>query len=117
MTAPMEFLTPRYNLGLVALRKNDPQKAIATFDQLLKATPDHPSGYLTRGQAHLVAQHADEAMADLEEATRRQPRSADAWLWLGKARQAAHQGPAAQSAFCKAKELGSAEAVKLCDGG
>jgi tetratricopeptide (TPR) repeat protein len=68
---------PRFNLGLVQLRRKDPS-AVWTFTELVKRRPDYPNVYLVRAQAYLLKGDRQAAIADLEEAVRRNPDSAEA---------------------------------------
>jgi Tfp pilus assembly protein PilF len=104
---------PRFNLGLSQLRRKDPA-AVWTFTELIKRRPDYPNARLVRAQAHLQQGHAEEALADLEEEVRVQPRSADAWAALGQLREHLHRGDW-KAAYCEAKKLGNAEAAKHCE--
>ena len=103
---------PRFNLGLLQLRRKD-ATAIATFTELLRRRPDHPNAHLARAQAYVMQGRNAEALADLEEAVRRQPGSAEAWATLGELREHVKQGDF-KAAYCRAAELGSAPAAARC---
>jgi tetratricopeptide (TPR) repeat protein len=112
LTAEPMYDAPRFNLGLLQLRQNDPA-AVETFTELLRRRPDHPNAYLARAQAYAMKGDNDAALADLDEAVRRQPTSAEAWASLGELRERAHKGDA-NTAYCRAKELGHAKAAERC---
>jgi serine/threonine protein kinase/Flp pilus assembly protein TadD len=112
LTAEPMYDAPRFNLGLLQLRQND-VAAVETFTELLRRRPDHPNAYLARAQALALKGDNDAALADLDEAVRRQPTSAEAWASLGELRERAHKGDA-HAAYCRAKELGHAKAAERC---
>jgi Flp pilus assembly protein TadD/predicted Ser/Thr protein kinase len=112
LTAEPMYDAPRFNLGLLQLRQDDPA-AVETFTELLRRRPDHPNAYLARAQAYAMKGDNDAALADLDEAVRRQPTSAEAWASLGELRERAHKGDA-NAAYCRAKELGHAKAAERC---
>ena len=55
----------------------------------------------------------DEALGDLDEAVKRDPKDATAWFLMGNAR-AGMKRADANEAFCKASELGFEKAAALC---
>jgi Tfp pilus assembly protein PilF len=112
LTAAPMYDAPRFNLGLLQLRQHD-ATAIATFSELLRRHPDHPNAHLARAQAYVAQSKPEEALADLEEAVRRQPGSAEAWAALGELREHLQRGDA-QEAYCRAKQLGHAKAAARC---
>jgi tetratricopeptide (TPR) repeat protein len=112
LTAAPMYDAPRFNLGLLQLRQND-ATAVDTFTELLRRRPDHPNAYLARAQAYALKGDNDAALADLDEAVRRQPSSAEAWAALGELRDRIHKGDA-NAAYCRAKELGHAKAAERC---
>ena len=73
--------------------------------------------HMARGQARLFAGDYPGALDDLEAATLRHPTDGDAWMWLGQARVATGAKKTAMEAFCKARQLGNADAAKLCPTG
>ncbi|MSP61079.1 MAG: serine/threonine-protein kinase [Myxococcales bacterium] len=81
-----DYGAPRFNRGLLHLRKKDLVAAIAAFDEVIKRNADHPNARMMRGQAHLLAGHTDDAIADLEEASRRDPANQEAAQLLAQAR-------------------------------
>jgi Flp pilus assembly protein TadD len=107
-----DYAAPRFNLGVVQLRRHDPT-AIATFSEILRRKPDDPDAYESRAQAYVNATRYAEAAADLEEALRRKPDDGRAWLLLGGIRDQAKQGDA-HEAYCKAAALGVSEAAARC---
>jgi tetratricopeptide (TPR) repeat protein len=112
LTAAPQYDAPRFNLGLLQLRQKD-ATSIATFTELLRRRPDHPNAHLARAQAYAMQGRSEEALADLEEAVRRQPNSAEAWAALGELRERLHDGDF-QAAYCRAKQLGHAKAAVRC---
>jgi tetratricopeptide (TPR) repeat protein/predicted Ser/Thr protein kinase len=115
LTLAPDYVAPRFNLGVVALRGGDAAGAVAAFDLVLQKNPQHPRAHLARGQAHLMLQQIPAALDDLEQAALRHPDEAETWLLLGKARALAKTPSTANEAFCRAKALGNAEAAKLCE--
>jgi Flp pilus assembly protein TadD/predicted Ser/Thr protein kinase len=103
---------PRFNLGVVQLRRRDPA-AIATFSEILRRKPDDPDAYKSRAQAYVNEARYHEAASDLEEALRRKADDGRAWLLLGGIRTQAKQGDA-NEAYCKAAALGISEATARC---
>jgi tetratricopeptide (TPR) repeat protein len=110
--AAPSYAAPRFNLGVLQLRRNDAKAAIDQFSAIINYNPDHPNVFLMRASARLKAGHKEQALDDLEEATRHAPTAA-VWLMLGDTREKQHRGDP-QEAYCKAAELGSAEAKALC---
>jgi Flp pilus assembly protein TadD len=107
-----DYDAPRFNLGVIQLRRRDPA-AIATFSEILRRKPDDPDAYESRAQAYVNADRYVEAAADLEQALRRKPDDGRAWLLLGVSRDKAQQGDA-NEAYCKAAALGVGEAAARC---
>jgi len=107
-----DYDAPRFNLGVIQLRRRDPA-AIATFSEILRRKPDDPDAYESRAQAYVNADRYVEAAADLEQALRRKPDDGRAWLLLGVSRDKAKQGDA-NDAYCKAAALGVSEAAERC---
>ena len=95
-----DYLAPRFNLGLLALRGKDATTAIAAFDAVLAKDPLHPRAHLARGQARVMSGDYAGALDDLEQATLRHPADGDAWLLLGQARVATGARKTAVEAFC-----------------
>ena len=112
LTFAPDYEAPRFNLGLVQLRRKD-SAAIATFGEVIRRKPDLADAYKSRAQAYLNAQHYAEAIADFEDALQRAPDDGRAWLILGQLRDKLHR-TGARDAYCKAKQLGVAEAAKRC---
>jgi tetratricopeptide (TPR) repeat protein len=112
LTAAPMYDAPRFNLGLLQVRQND-AAAVDTFTELLRRRPDYPDAYLARAQAYALKGNNDAALADLDEAVRRQPTSSEAWAALGELRERAHKGDAS-AAYCRAKQLGHAKAAERC---
>jgi serine/threonine protein kinase len=109
-----DYLAPRFNLGLLSLRSGDAAAAVSAFDLVLQKNPLHPRAHLARGQAHLLLNHLQPALDDLEQAALRHPEAAEPWFLLGQARTRAGALTGAQEAYCKAKQRGSVEAAKMC---
>ena len=109
-----DYLPPRFNLGLLQLKRRDAASAIATLSDVIRRAPDHPRAFLVRGQAQLLAGDTANALADLEEAVQRDPKDADAWLLLGHVRAQRGEAEEATAAFCRASELGAAAAAARC---
>jgi serine/threonine protein kinase/Flp pilus assembly protein TadD len=112
LTAAPMYDAPRFNLGLLQLRRND-ATAVATFTELLRRRPDYPSAHLARAKAYVLQRNNDAALADLDEAVRSQPTNAEAWAALGELREHMHRNDA-NAAYCRAKELGHEKAAERC---
>ncbi len=107
------YLAPRFNLGLLALRRGDANAALAAFDEIAHAQPTYPNVFLVRAEAHRRAGDLAAATADLRQQVVYSPSSADGWFQLGRA--LATQDPkGANEAFCRAKALGHAPAAAQC---
>jgi serine/threonine-protein kinase len=104
---------PRFNLGLVQIRDQDPA-AVATFSELLRRRPDYRNAHLARAQAYAMQGNQDRALADLEQAVAQQPGSADAWAALGELRERMKRGDA-HAAYCRAKQLGDTRSATRCN--
>jgi tetratricopeptide (TPR) repeat protein len=114
LTLAPEYVAPRFNLGLIALRNKDLTGAMAAFDAVLTQDPLHPRAHLARGTARLESGDLTGALDDLEQATLRHPSDPESWMLLGQARAASGAHKTAVEAFCKAKSLGHADAIRLC---
>jgi serine/threonine-protein kinase len=110
-----DYLAPKYNLGLLALRSNDAKGAAQRFDEVLAKNPMHPRARLVRGQARIDLGDLPGAIEDLEQTVLRQPQLVEGWLLLGQARAKKGEAKGAKEAFCKAAELGSEGGKRLCD--
>jgi tetratricopeptide (TPR) repeat protein len=110
-----DYLAPSFNLGLVHLKGQSVDEAIAAFSAVLKKDPEYTIAYKTRAQAYLAKGALEEAAGDLVELTRRQPDDAQSFSLLGTVRAKLGQPDAARAAFCKAKELGLESAAKMCE--
>ncbi len=107
------YLAPRFNLGLLALRRGDAPAALAAFDEIARAQPTYPNVFLGRAEAHRRAGDAAAAAADLEQQVVYSPGGAEGWFQLGRAL-AAHDAKGSNEAFCRAKALGHAQAATQC---
>jgi serine/threonine-protein kinase len=107
------YLAPRFNLGLLALRRGDATAALSVFDQIAHAQPTYPNVFLVRAEAHRRAGDLAAATADLKQQVVYYPSGADGWFQLGRAL-AAHDPKGANEAFCRAKALGHAQAAAQC---
>ncbi|MEO7730987.1 MAG: serine/threonine-protein kinase [Kofleriaceae bacterium] len=112
LTFAPDYEAPRFNLGIVQLRRKDPA-AIATFGEVIRRKPALADAYKSRAQAYLNAQRYAEALADFEDALQRAPDDGRAWLILGQLRDKLHRS-GARDAYCKAQRLGVAEAARRC---
>ncbi len=88
------YSEPQFNLGVLELHRKDGAAAAATATELLDKNPDNLPARLLRVQANLMLGHHDEALADLEEAVKRDPKSGDAWAALGELRERLQRGDA-----------------------
>src|SRR5262249_22229454 len=107
-----DYAAPRFNLGVIQLRRRDPA-AIATFTEVLRRTPDDPDAYKSRAQAYANATRFEEAIADLEEALHRKPDDGRAWFVLADIRARLNKDDA-NEAYCKAAMLGVSDAAARC---
>jgi Tfp pilus assembly protein PilF/predicted Ser/Thr protein kinase len=107
-----DYEAPRFNLGVIQLRRRDPA-AIATFSEVLRRKPEDPDAYKSRAQAYTHAERYDEAAADLEQALRRKADDGRAWLLLAVVREQARKGDA-NEAYCRAAALGIGDAAARC---
>jgi len=107
-----DYEAPRFNLGVVQLRRKDPS-AIATFGEILRRKPDDADAHLSRAQAYVNASSYKEAVADLEAGLSRKPDDGRAWLLLGGLRAKLKHGDA-NDAYCKAAALGITEETPRC---
>jgi serine/threonine protein kinase/Tfp pilus assembly protein PilF len=112
LTFAPDYEAPRFNLGLVQLRRKDPA-AIATFAEVIRRKPDLADAYKSRAQAYLNARSYPEALADLEAALKRTADDGRAWLIVAQLRDKLKRR-GARDAYCAAKKLGIEEAAKRC---
>jgi serine/threonine-protein kinase len=108
LTFAPDYESPRFNLGVMQLRRHD-SAAIATFGEVIRRKPDNADAYKSRAQAYLYEKKYAEGLADLEAGLARAPDDGRAWLIVGQLRDKLKR-PGARDAYCKAKELGVAEA-------
>jgi serine/threonine-protein kinase len=107
-----DYEAPRFNLGVVQLRRRDPA-AIATFTEILRRKPDDPSAHKSRAQAYAIAKRYAEAAEDLEASLAKEPDDGKAWLVLGDVRTQLHRADA-REAYCKAAALHVSDAARRC---
>jgi len=107
------YLAPRFNLGLLALRRGDASAALAAFDEIARAQPAYPNVFLVRAEAHRRAGDVAAATADLKQQVVHSPGGADGWFQLGRAL-AVLDPKGSNQAFCRAKALGHAQAAGQC---
>ena len=76
-------------LGFLQVNTGKLAQARKTFDQIIATTPNVPlAAYLGRGTAFALENRLNEAIVDFTSATRKYPRSDDAWKRRGQARAA-----------------------------
>jgi tetratricopeptide (TPR) repeat protein len=68
-----ELVDVHYNLGLLLLRKEEPQKAIAAFERTLELRPDHAPAAVALAGAYEDGGRSDEATALVERVTAENP--------------------------------------------
>jgi eukaryotic-like serine/threonine-protein kinase len=107
-----DYEAPRFNLGVVQLRRRDPA-AIATFTEILRRKPDDADALESRAQAYTYEKRYEEAAADLEQAVRHKTDDGRVWYLLGQLRDQLKQA-SAREAYCKAAELGIHDAAAFC---
>jgi serine/threonine protein kinase/tetratricopeptide (TPR) repeat protein len=117
LAAEPSYLAPRANLGILALKEKDLSAAQAAFDEVLARKPGDFAVLLARSQARYLAGQSDRAIADLEAAAQARPDSPDAPLRLGRLWDELGRRDEARQAYCRARELGSAEAASSCPAG
>jgi serine/threonine-protein kinase len=107
-----DYEAPRFNLGVVQLRRRD-SAAIATFTEILRRRPDDADALESRAQAYTYEKRYEEATADLEQAVRHKTDDGRVWYLLGQLRDRLKQANA-REAYCKAAELGIHDAAAFC---
>jgi tetratricopeptide (TPR) repeat protein len=110
-----DYLAPAFNLGLLQLKSDNVEEAIAAFSAVLKKDPEYAHAYKARAQAYLAKGTLEPAASDLGELLERTPDDAQAFLLLGTVRAKLGQNDEARAAFCKAKALGLESAAKMCE--
>jgi len=98
------YTAPRFNLGLVRLRQQRPQEALAAFDTLAQGDAAYPNIHLVRAEAYRMQNRREEALAELKAQVAQQPESADGWWQLSRA--LAPEPKQARAAACRARQLG-----------
>jgi len=69
--------------GLLEMRENNLEKAVASFGRAIEADPKSDTAYYLRGRALARQNQEARALADLNRAVELNPRNADAYNWLG----------------------------------
>lgn len=98
-------LAPLFDLGIVALRRGAPDRALERFDAVLASDPRHLQALVNRGAALEALGRRDEAEGSYRRATEVDPTSALAWFDLGAILAARGRTAAAVDAYERALEL------------
>jgi Flp pilus assembly protein TadD len=106
------YEAPRFNLGVLQLRRRDPA-AIATFTEILRRKPDDANALVARAQAYMYEKRYEEASADFEQAVLHKTDDGRVWYLLGQLRDQLKKANA-REAYCKATELGIHDAAAFC---
>jgi len=72
--------TDAYERGLEAIKNNDPDLAIACFDEAIRADPKNALAYANRGAAYAAKGDDTNVIADCTEAIRLDPQLRDAYI-------------------------------------
>jgi len=99
------FCEARYNLAIVYLRQQRPQKALAELEVLHAVDPDNVGYKNLRAAALASIGDLDGAVADFAEAVAHRPNQANLWLNYGHALKTAGQHSDGVAAYRKAVEL------------
>jgi tetratricopeptide (TPR) repeat protein len=104
--------TIHYNLGAAYERKDEPDKALAQFQEAVKVKPDFGEAYLALGNMYLSQRKFDApAMEALTKATELLPGNYDAFYNLGVCYSNAGKYKEAESAYRKAVSINPQEPV------
>lgn len=109
-----DYAAPRFNLALLAVKKQAWQEAVKQLDKLLEKHKHHKSAHLLRAQSHLGLGALKEAEADARGAIERDGSNANAHVILGQALGQQGKVEDGKAAFCKARALGHPAGAKLC---
>ena len=91
--------------GLLHLRKNDLEQAVAAFGRAIEADPMNDAAHYLRGRALARQNQEARALVDLDRAVTLNPRNADAWNWMGWIHSRGKRNDEAIAALTKAIEL------------
>jgi tetratricopeptide (TPR) repeat protein len=108
------FDTPRTNEALVLMKTGHARDAIPLLGHVLERRPGDTDARFARGQARLLAGAYLDAILDLEESAKFNPKDPLVFLSLGQAYSLVNRLGDAQAAFCTSKRLGSPQAAQFC---
>jgi tetratricopeptide (TPR) repeat protein len=91
--------------GLLYLRENNLDKALAAFTRAVEADPKSGAAYYQRGRVLARKNQEAGALADLNRAVELNPQNADAYNWLGWIHSRANRNDEAITALTKAIEI------------
>ena len=94
-------------LGVYAERAGDSQKAMAAYDQAVRAGPSDYRPYLNRGNMHFQEGEFAQAIGDYEVAAEKAPRAAEIFYNIALARAETYDFDGQAAALNKARELSS----------
>jgi tetratricopeptide (TPR) repeat protein len=78
LTADPNFADGNYLMGLLLLRRKEPERAVAYLQKSLKVSADHPAALLALGEAQYLEHDYTDATASLEKFLVEQPRASQA---------------------------------------
>ena len=84
IAARPDYAEGHFDRGFLLQELNDPEAAIAAFDQALKFNPDHDRALYGKALSLIGLRRHDEAIAPLEKNTKLQPFSPFGWYQLGR---------------------------------
>ncbi len=91
--------------GLLHLKQNRLDKAVAAFSRAIEADPTNDKAHYLRGRALARQNEEARALVDLDRAVTLNPRNADAWNWMGWIHSRNKRNDEAIAALTRAIEL------------
>ena len=108
------YASPRFNVAMIMLSKNDYAQTIANIDVLLATHPNHKNAHLIRSQANMQQNKLDDAFSDIGKAIVQDGKNGKLFLVRGTIQSKLGKSEDAMKDFCTAKSLGESKAEKLC---
>ena len=84
MAANPDYAEAHFDRGFLLQELNDPQAAIAAFDEALRCNPNHDRALYGKALSLIGLRRLDEAIAPLEKNTKLQPFSPYGWYQLAR---------------------------------